>query len=230
MKRYQCDDLFGVLSELVENHVKAYKTDFNYDKEIFERAVGDSEKDFIWILRENGTQCENERLAYINGTRDNCESKYYLPWDDIKVFYVHVDGMIDGKVSGSVYPVDSKLLYDEVTKNQVPALQVRLTQADGEEIMLSCEEYNNKASYYYREHDIVKREYLLSEEDEHKVAGILRKHQDERKGAKEGKLEELIPISEREMSLAEKIEKASAVKGNKEQASKVKEKYKEPVL
>lgn len=209
---YHCEDLFAVLGELVEQNVKHYKSDFNYDKEILEDATKETEKDFIWFTRDSGTQCVNERNAYIDGTFGHAECYTYLGEDSSKAYYVHVDGMENNKVSGSVYPVDHVRLYNEIMENKVPAHQVKLTPKEGEPIILPYKKYNRNSSFYYKEYDVVRRDYILTEEHEGKIAGIINGHKEERKKAKEIAFHK-IPVSEetsKEQTLEEKIATAKA--------------------
>lgn len=227
---YHCEDLFAVLGELIEYNVKHYKSDFEYDKKILKSAVQETEKDFIWFTRDNGTQCVNERLAYIDGTFGHAECSTFLGGDSTKAYYVHVDGRKNGKVSGSVYPVDHMKLYNEIMENKVPAHQVKLTPREGEPVILSYEKYNRNPSFYYKEYDVVRRDYLLTEEHEGKIAGIINGHKIER-GKAEEKACHKIPVSGKgfkEQTLEEKISSAKSgvkignVKANHKETEKCK--------
>ena len=199
MKGYLCKDLFKVLEYLVEQNVEHYRNDFNLDKEKMLKGLEEGEKDYIWITRESGTACVNEKEVYIKETYGHVECDQYLLKQSAKAYYVKVDGMsLDGEVSGYVYPIDKYQLHKEISEKAVSAREVKLTPKEGETFTVPYEEYNGRASFYYREYHVVKKEYVLTEEDEMKVRAVLRGHEEARARAKKGDLAELVPIEKEE--------------------------------
>ena len=138
--KYECDDLFEMLDVLVERNVKHYKTDYELDKEFFKKVASNpsiTDRDFIWFTRDCGTQCAEERAAYIDGTYDHAQCYTFLHDPSVEAFFVHIDGIENNKITGSVYSVEPLKLYTEIMNNKVPAAQVELTPKEGDNIIVS---------------------------------------------------------------------------------------------
>ena len=56
------------LSRIVQEHVKAYQTDFDYDTVILTKAIqkpAEQDRTFYWMGRECGTWCFKERDVFL---------------------------------------------------------------------------------------------------------------------------------------------------------------------
>lgn len=111
MPRYMNVDVIAFLEREVEKHAKHYQSDFNYDKDIFLKNVGNKnreDKTFLWMVRPFGTHCVLEYNALIKGTPANAIWTYYAQQDNagIVAYIVELLNTEDGVVKGNLYSVN----------------------------------------------------------------------------------------------------------------------------
>lgn len=73
-------NLLDVMGGIVRKHVRAYREDFDVDRDILrDAAVEPSEQDrrFVWLVRPTRTWLLKERNAFLKGTRENNTIAYY---------------------------------------------------------------------------------------------------------------------------------------------------------
>ncbi len=109
MRKFANVDIIDALAAVVERNTKHYKTDFEYDKEMFISAAKSKEpddKNMLWLSRESGTQCVQEREAFIAGSEAHCSWTYYQGRRNIAAFAVEIAGMEGGRPVGTLYELD----------------------------------------------------------------------------------------------------------------------------
>jgi hypothetical protein len=129
-------DLISVLGEVVSRNTAFYKEDFEIDKQIFRRAAASDEPDekrLLWLSRKCGTQCLNEREAYIRDTRDFNTWQYYAQQTDEPIIaYVVEPYHLNGeKVIGNLYKLDYREHATEMAKKAVPVGDKEVIFKDG---------------------------------------------------------------------------------------------------
>ena len=85
MNKHTGVDLYEALGKVVEENTAFYKDDFEIDKRIIQRAAESDEPDekrLLWLSRKSGTQCLNEREAFIRDTRDFNTWQFYAQQAD----------------------------------------------------------------------------------------------------------------------------------------------------
>lgn len=205
MKQYESKNLIEDLRKLVEQDVKHYQSDFQYDQEMFLEGLEKGERDFIWMTRESGTQCLSEKNAYLQETSGNYQCHFHLPNDDVKAYFVHLDSMENGNLTGSFYPVNKEQLLEHIDKNEVHAGSVEILPSQGDSFVVSYEEYAKECFGYGEKYGDFSKKYFPREEDAARLDSALRENRKKREQAKAGSLSEL---SGKKSSLLEQIQDA----------------------
>lgn len=112
-------NLFSFMGNVVEKHVKYYQSDFKIDKETLVEAVFSKEqnnKTFVWLCRESGTWCLNERNVFIRDTMENNTCRFYIEQtnENILAFIIEVESRSKGNIFGNVYVLDYPEYYKKV--------------------------------------------------------------------------------------------------------------------
>lgn len=112
-------NLFSFMGTVTEKHVKYYRSDFEIDKEILKEAVFDEEqnhKTFVWLCRESGTWCLNERNVFISDTSENNTCRFYIEQtrENIRAFIVEVKSFSKGDIFGNIYVLDYPEYYKKI--------------------------------------------------------------------------------------------------------------------
>ena len=174
MIRYDSKDLFSDLGKLVEQDVKHYQSDFTIDKEILLESFERGEQDFIWWTRENGTGCIREREAFLKETSARNSCLYWLTGDEtVKAYTVNVRGTVNGQMIGSIYPMDTKELADQIEKESVPVASVTIVPEQGESVLVDYQEFNKACLSYGDKYGKYSLLYHPSEENQSKLSAIL---------------------------------------------------------
>ena len=118
-------DLFSFMSEVVQRHMKYYQSDFEIDKEILLEAAEKQEqqdKTFLWLCREYGTWCLQERNVFLKDTREYNTLRFYKEQttEPILAFLVEVISAAATSVIGNVYAVDYAEYYHRVLTVSLP--------------------------------------------------------------------------------------------------------------
>jgi sporulation protein YlmC with PRC-barrel domain len=134
MRKFENVDIIAALAAVVERNTKHYKTDFEYDKEMFVSAAESKEsgdKTMLWLSRESGTQCVQEREAFISGSEGYFSWTYYQGRRNIAAFAVEIAYIEDGKPVGTLYELDFDRHAERVNRVALPITDVRLTFENG---------------------------------------------------------------------------------------------------
>lgn len=178
---FKSEDLISDLTLLVEKGVKYYKSDFEYDKEIFlKTSQGSKKKNFIWFTRESGTGCLFERDAYINETYGRAECLTFLPDKSVQPYAIYINGNYNDKISAAVYPLDREQLLKDIKENSVSAKEIVIRSEDREPIRLDYARYNANPYGYVAGSKVLTKEYLPEKDDEIKLLRHLKQLEIER--------------------------------------------------
>lgn len=128
------------LSHIVQEHVKAYQTDFDYDTVILTKAVqkpAEQDRTFYWMGRECGTWCFKERDVFLCDTEQNRTWLHYAgDTGKIRAYRVTVTGLEDGKVMGIVCPINYAAQIQRIQNSALPIAEIKLIFQDGEQAIL----------------------------------------------------------------------------------------------
>ena len=109
--KFEGVDVLDFLGQVVELHTQHYKDDFDMDKELILKLalLGEPEdRRLLWMSRPCGTYCLSEREVYLQESNENKVWMFYHEQtnDPILAYALTLDGLQDGKVTGTIYPLD----------------------------------------------------------------------------------------------------------------------------
>lgn len=164
MRKYENVDVTAALGAVMEANTAHYKSDFQYDVEMFKKAVAAPDGDInrlLWLSRPSGTECFYERDAYIKGNYSNHAWSYYADTQDtILAYAVEITGKEKGRVMGNLYELDYRNHVQQLEKAALPAVSVTVNYEDGAERRFSFDDWNKR-----------RREVVRAEVDHGKVIG-----------------------------------------------------------
>jgi sporulation protein YlmC with PRC-barrel domain len=134
MRRFENVDIIAALAGVVERNTKHYQTDFEYDRDMFIAAAQSADpgdKTLLWLSRESGTQCVQEREAFISGSEGHVSWTYYRGSRNIAAFAAEIAGMENGKPVGTLYELDFDRHAEHVKRAALLIAGVTLTFEDG---------------------------------------------------------------------------------------------------
>lgn len=186
-------DILSFMNEVVQRHTKYYASDFEIDKEILLEAAEKQEKQektFIWLCRECGTWCLQERDVFLKDTREYNTLKFYKEQttEPILVFIIEVMNAAATSVIGNVYALNYEEYFHHVFTVSLPTKSILFQYEHGcrirglEAIMDGCPdiEYGKLQSIQHQPH---------SQEE---LTGVLRREKQERKCFIEGNQQEYL--------------------------------------
>lgn len=106
-------DLFEVMSNIIEEDVEYYKSDFNYDKETI--IKNGENQSYIWYTRQSGTELFNMQYIDKLDTADNIEARFWLS-QAISIYQIDVISINDNKPFGNIKKL-SKYNIEQILKN-----------------------------------------------------------------------------------------------------------------
>ena len=89
-------DILKSLQEIAEKNTVFHQTDFFIDKQMLKEAAESTSldnKNYIWISREKGTHCFNERNSFIEDTPEYNKFLFYEKNQDEVAFSVEIKEM-----------------------------------------------------------------------------------------------------------------------------------------
>jgi hypothetical protein len=184
---------------VVEKNTVFYKEDFEIDKRIIQKAAESDdldEKRLLWLSRKSGTQCLNEREAFIRDTRDfNTWQFYAQQTDDHLVAFVVEPYFVQGKTSiGNLYEIDFREHAAEMAKKAVSVSEKEISFEDG---FITRTPFNvgwGAISNLIEEHGKIIKQVSIPQ-DPDKLHDVLSEQRQKRYGLKEAKREEkLMPL------------------------------------
>ena len=169
MRKYEDIDIIAALGAVVELNTEHYKSDFKYDIERFQKAADapdGEDRRFLWLSRQSGTWCVQEREAYIKDTEAfniwNNHAKIlgdansYLSTvivdDRILAYAIEIKGVKNGRVTGDVYELDYRDHIRQLNRAALPRDTVALKFADGTELTLAHDKYFGQKERLYHQH------------------------------------------------------------------------------
>lgn len=150
MRKYENVDVIAALGAVMEINTEHYKSDFQYDIELFQKAAAAPDGDInrlLWLSRPSGTECFRERDAHIKDTHSHNAWCYYADTKDtILAYAVEITGMEGGKPMGNLYELDYGKQVEQLRKDAQPPIAVTFFRPDGTEQQIPFDEYKNSSN------------------------------------------------------------------------------------
>lgn len=148
MRKYEHVDVIASLGAVMEINTEHYKSDFQYDREMFQKAAQHPDAEntrLLWLSRSSGTECFYERDAYLNESYAHHSWLYHTESrDGILAYAVEITGMEGGRVMGNLYELDAQQHAAKVERDSLPAAFVTLKFEDGAWGRYPYEEYDKR--------------------------------------------------------------------------------------
>lgn len=131
MKKYKNVDLIATLEAIMKTNTYHYQSDFEYDKEIIEKALQSSQpedKILLWLPRPCGTYCLRERDVFLKDSLEHHMWTYYGEKHraGILAYALKITDFKDKKIMGDLYELDYTKHYKLVLDKALPADTINL--------------------------------------------------------------------------------------------------------
>lgn len=195
--KFEGVDILDALEKIMDLHTQHYKGDFDLDKELIQSlAVSENPEDqsLLWMSRPCGTYCLREREVYLQDSYENKVWMFYHEQtkDPILAYAVHLDHMQDGKVLGTIYPLDYHSHAERTKLLTCPIAREVIAFEDGAALLLPYPHSHRQVNELEQQHGKIKA-IRYEPESERELATILRREQFKRSyHAKPGEIQEYI--------------------------------------
>lgn len=154
MRAFVDVDVQECLRRVTEENTAHYKTDFEYDIHRLKAAAIDGyQKDYLWMSRESGTYLFNHKHVFVRGISEHNTWLYHRNHaEEIRAFFVHVEGIRDGKPRGYLAELDYTEHCAQVEQMAVPAAVVKIDFHDGKRRSFDYADYDKNWQSIFSEH------------------------------------------------------------------------------
>lgn len=126
MNKFENVDIFDSLGAIMRQNTAFYQSDFEIDKEIFQKAAASptaEDKTLLWFSRPSGTHCFKERDVFLKDTAPYNTWRYYGEQsnDKILAYAVALAGNEDGIIKGNLYELGFLQQFQRVAAHAIPA-------------------------------------------------------------------------------------------------------------
>lgn len=186
-------DILFFMNEVVQKHMKYYQSDFEIDKEILLEAAEKQEqqdKMFVWLCRECGTWCLQERDVFLKDTREYNTLKFYREQtkEPILAFIIEVISATAISVIGNVYALNYKEYSHHVVSTALPTKSILFQYEHGYRMKEAEAILDGYPDIEYGKLQSIQYQPYSQEE----LAGVLRREKQERKCFIEGDQQEYL--------------------------------------
>ena len=169
MRKYENVDVIAALGAVVELNTAHYKSDFKFDIEQFKAAAqhpdGENNR-LLWMSRQSGTWCVQEREAFIKDTEANhiwngyatilgnekSNTATVIVQDRILAYAVDIKGLENGRVKGDLYELDYGEQIRQLNRAALPLHTVTVKYEDGVSLTLPHAKYYGQKDRLYQQH------------------------------------------------------------------------------
>lgn len=185
MRKYEHVDIIASLGAVMEINTEHYKSDFQYDKEMFIKAAKQPDAEntrLLWLSRSSGTECFYERDVYLAESYAHHSWLYHTEGrDGILPYAVEITGMEGGKVMGNLYELDAYQHSSHLKRDTLPAAFVTLKFEDGTGGCYSYEDYDNRKYSLIDRHGKILDKHLEPENEAELQARLHAAHREREK-------------------------------------------------
>lgn len=137
MQKFENVDILKSLKAIMQTHTEHFQSDFDIDIETLKQAAkspNPEDKKQLWLCRPAGTWCLRERDTFIKDTREHNTFCFYAEQtsDKILAYAVELTGIEKGRVTGNLYELDYKKLYEHVKDVSVDHGDTKMIYENGE--------------------------------------------------------------------------------------------------
>ena len=160
-------DIVKSLQEIAEKNTVFHKADFLIDKQILKKVAESTsldDKSYIWISKEKGTHCFNERNSFIADTPEYNKFMFYKN-QDVLAYSVEIKEMQDNVIKGNIYEIDylSQCLFRQ--KNCSLLENITVTFENGNKQVFSSEEYFQNVEQLQQKYGQIKEVHYESKQE-----------------------------------------------------------------
>ena len=186
-------DIVKSLQEIAEKNTVFHKADFLIDKQILKKVAESTsldDKNYIWISREKGTHCFNERNSFIADTPEYNKFMFYKN-QDVLAYSVEIREMQDNVIKGNIYEIDylSQCLFKQ--KNCSLLENITVTFENGNKQVFSSEEYFQNVEQLQQKYGQIKEVHYESKQ-ELQTKRVLETLQQQKKTTQRGNIKQYI--------------------------------------
>jgi len=151
MNKFENVDIFASLGAIMRQNTAFYQSDFEIDKEIFQKAAASpatEDKTLLWLSRPSGTHCFRERDVFLKDTAPHNTWRFYAEQtrDHILAYAVTITDSEDEKMKGSLYELDYPQHFKHVIDHALPADTYTLLYENGEREQLAKQRFDFDAA------------------------------------------------------------------------------------
>lgn len=126
MNKFENVDIFTSLGAIMRQITAFYQSDFEIDKEIFQKAAAShtaEDKTLLWFSRPSGTHCFKERDVFLQDTSPYNTWRYCGEQgnDKILAYAVELAGNEDGIIKGNLYELNFLQQFQRIAAHAIPA-------------------------------------------------------------------------------------------------------------
>lgn len=160
-------DIVKSLQEITDKNTVFYKTDFAIDKEIVKEAAESTSldsKNLIWISRESGTHCFNEKNSLIADTPEYNKFMFYKESTDVLAYSIDIKEIQGDVIKGNIYPINYK---EQCAFREDCSLlkNVAVTFENGQKEILSSDDYFQNIAQLHEKYGAIKEVQYESKEE-----------------------------------------------------------------
>ena len=162
MRKYENVDVVAALGAVVELNTEHYKSDFQYDIDMFKAAARNPDGEnnrLLWLSRQSGTECFKERDVYLIESQAHNSWTYYADrrGEGLHAYAVEITGFVNGRVMGNLHELDYRQHASEVQKSALHVVAVSVKYADGADLHLPYKEWDGQRERLYHQHGEISR-------------------------------------------------------------------------
>lgn len=173
-------DLIPFLARVMEVNTRAYRSDFSDDVEKLTRATQEpnmEDRVFYWMSRPTGTWCVKEREAFLRGTGAHTIWTHYADQPEgIKAYRVTVTGRENGRIVGSVVPLDYREQVRRVQSHALTAFTMTIQYESGRTITVPYQENPQQIATILPGHGGIRRIRYAPENEAELARVIMEEH------------------------------------------------------
>jgi hypothetical protein len=181
--KYENVDIVKFLGDIVDTNTESYKSDFQYDLDIFKNAAlypNGINNYLVWLSRRHGTECFTEWDIYLRESHAHTAWMYYATeQSSILAYALEIKGIMQGVIIGDIHELDYIKHVEHVKAKSRSVATVYIAYDTDVFIRVPYKEWNNNWSRLIALHGRVIC-LRMEPEGENEFRGILQDIRDRR--------------------------------------------------